>query len=53
MIGDKKLDTDHTLCGARHSWEPISYWNEVRKENPELICKNCEKKLKQLINEAR
>lgn len=53
MIGDKQFDTDHTLCGSRHSWEPISYWNEVRKENPELICKKCEKKLKQLINEAR
>ena len=36
MIGDKKLDTDHTLSGARHWQEPfISYWNEVRKENPD------------------
>jgi hypothetical protein len=51
-IGDKKYETDHTLCGIRQSWYPIRYWCEIKKENPEAVCKKCEKKLKQLINEA-
>ena len=52
-IGEEKYDTNMTLCGSRHSWEPIKYWVEIRKEHPELVCKKCEKKLQQLINEAR
>ena len=51
-IGDKKFDTDHTLCGIRQSWIPVSYWGEVRRKHPEAVCKKCEKKLKQLVQEA-
>ena len=53
MVANEKFDTDHTLCGSRHSYEPIGYWVKVRAESPEAVCKKCEKKLKQLINEAR
>ena len=52
VIGEDKYDTDHTLCGVRQSWMPVSYWSEVRKKYPEAICKKCEKKLKRLISEA-
>ena len=51
-IGENKYDTDHTLCGIRQSWYPIRYWGEIRKESSERVCKKCEKKLKQLIEEA-
>jgi predicted SprT family Zn-dependent metalloprotease len=53
QVGENKYDTNMTLCGIRQSWLPIRYWNEIRKEYPESMCKKCEKKLKQLINEAR
>ena len=52
VIGDSKYETDHTLCGIRQSWYPARYWSELKKEGPDRVCKKCEKKLKQLINEA-
>lgn len=52
MIGDRKFDSNLTMCGTTHSADDIKWFLEMRKRHPEKICKKCEKKLRKIIEEA-
>jgi hypothetical protein len=52
MIGDRKVDSNLTMCGTTHSADDIDWFLEKRKSHPESVCKRCEKKLKKIVNEA-
>ena len=52
MIGDRKFDSNVTMCGTTHSADDIKWFLEIRKSYPEKICKKCEKKLRKIIEEA-
>ena len=52
MIGDRKFDSNLTMCGTTHSADDIKWFLEMRKSHPEKICKKCEKKLRKIIEEA-
>ena len=52
MIGDGKFDSNLTMCGTTHSADDIKWFLEKRKRHPDSVCKRCEKKLKNILNEA-
>lgn len=52
MIGDRKFDSNLTMCGTTHSADDIKWFLEVMKSYPEKACKKCQKKLKFIVNEA-
>jgi hypothetical protein len=52
MIGDRKYDSNLTMCGTDHTSEDIKFFLEVMKSHPESVCKTCEKKLRKIVKEA-
>jgi hypothetical protein len=53
MIGGHKYDSNLTMCGTTHSSQDIDFFAHSKKNYPDLVCKNCAKKIKEIINNAQ